>query len=447
MRKLKPLKTHLNEIFHNVGFRRYLDNTAWLFAERILRIVAGLFVGIWVARYLGPERFGIFSYTLAFVSLFGEVARLGLGSILVRNLVNHPEREEDYLSTAFWLQVIGALVMLGCMAITLQFSGNASRTNLYAYIIFAGVFFQPFEVVDFYFQSRVLSKYVSMCKMIQLGLSSVLKLCLIYIRADLVWFVLIVGIDQFSLAFALTLAYRQRKSGTFWGRLRLNTAKIILKDSWPMILSGFATLLLLRIDQIIIKEMLDTEAVGQYAAAAKLAEAWFFVPMIITSSLFPAIINAKKLSQKIYHRRLLKLYSLIAWVAIAIALVMTFLGDWLIITLYGTSYREASQSLVILAWAGVFVFLGNASKKWFLVENLQHLLLLRVCIGATSNVFLNFLLIPIYGIRGAATATLISYIIAYYLSYLSNRKLRALFIMTTQSFYPKHLFNDLGKAA
>ena len=85
LNKLKSLKDHQ-------GFMKYFKNTSWLFAEKILRMVVGLFVGIWVARYLDPEQFGLFSYAQSFVGLFTAFATLGLDGIVVRELVKDESR-------------------------------------------------------------------------------------------------------------------------------------------------------------------------------------------------------------------------------------------------------------------------------------------------------------------------------------------------------------------
>src|SRR4030067_2278792 len=171
-----PIKSALGRLALHQGFRRYLFTTSWMFGEQVLRIIAGLFVGIYVARYLGPEQFGVYSYALAFVALFGAIAKLGLDSIVVRDLVNHPQEREVYLGTAFWLKLIGAILTMGLLAIAGQFTGNDATTKLYIFIIASGMIFQSFEWVVFYFQSKVLAKYVSIAKLIQLALSSVLKL-------------------------------------------------------------------------------------------------------------------------------------------------------------------------------------------------------------------------------------------------------------------------------
>jgi O-antigen/teichoic acid export membrane protein len=191
----------------------------------------------------------------------------------------------------------------------------------------------------------------------------------------------------------------------------------------------------MKIDQVMIKEMMDNEAVGQYAAAVRISEAWYFIPMVISSSLFPAIISAKKQSEELYYKRLQHLYDFMVWTSVAIALPMTFLSNWVVRFLYGSQYDPAGNVLMIHIWAGLFVSLGVASGKWFLTENFQMLAFWRTFYGMIINVVLNFTLIPQYGIQGAAIATLISQAVAAYVSDLFNHKTKSVFFMKTKSLY------------
>jgi O-antigen/teichoic acid export membrane protein len=425
---LARLKHHLNSAKNHQGFRRYFANTSWMFAEQILRMVAGLLVGIWVARYLGPAQFGIFSYAIAFTALFGSIAKLGLDSIVVRDLVREPNQRDLYLGTAFWLKLIGSVVMLAVMALAVRLTSNDATTNLYIFIIGSGTLFQSFEVVDFYFQSKVLSKFVSICKFTQLFISSLLKLYLIFTGADLFWFVLVSLVDQITLALSLYLAYRYQKVGGFYRHFDLMTAKQLFRNSWQLIISGLVIMIYMRIDQIMIKEMLGEKEVGLYSAATRISEVWYFIPMLLTNSLFPSIVNAKKVSEELYYARLQRLYTLMVWAAIAIALPMTFLSGWLVTMLFGEAYRDAGPVLMIHIWAGVFVFLGVASGKWLINEGLQKYSAINTSVGAVANVLLNLLLIPKYGIYGAAIATVLSYSIAAYF-------MNILFQDTRKNFY------------
>lgn len=410
-----------------------------MFAERILRMVAGLLVGIWVARYLGPTQFGVFSYALAFTSLFCSVAKLGLDSIVIRDLVRDPTRRDRYMGTAFWLKLMGSIIMLAVMAMVIHLTSNNATTNLYIFIIASGTIFQSFEVVDFYFQSQVKSQFVSICKLLQLVLSSVLQIYLVMVGADLIYFVLVSLLDQIIFAFSLQLAYRHQRTGSFYFHFDIMLARYLVKNCWPLIFSGLVVMIYMRIDQIMIKEILGAEEVGLYSAALRLSEGWYFVPVIITNSLFPAVVRAKEISQELYHRRLQRLYTFLVWMAIAVAVPMTFLSDWLIVLLYGEAFKAAGQVLMVHVWAGVFVSMGVASGSWFTSENLQLYAFYRTLLGAIINIALNLVLIPTYGILGAAVATVIAQSMAAFFFDLSTRKTRMVFFMKLKTFYFSNL--------
>ena len=439
---IQNLTSKIQNLRQHNGFMKYFKNTSWLFGEKILRMVVGLFVGIWVARYLGPEQFGLFSYAQSFVGLFTAIATLGLDGIVVRELVKDESRRDELIGTAFYLKLIGAIAVLIVLAVAIQFTSNDHYTNVLVFIIASATIFQAFNVVDMYFQAKVLSKYVVYANVISLFVSSIVKIVLILTDAPLLAFAWATLFDSVVLACGFIYFFLKTNNKYTNTPITLTnltfkkeTAVSLLKDSWLMAIAGAAILIYMKIDQVMIMEMTDAEAVGQYAVAVRISELWYFIPMVIASSLFPAIISAKKQSEKLYYERLQKLYDLMVWMAIAIALPMTFLSDWVIAVLYGEQYNRAGTVLMIHIWAGVFVFLSVANDKWFYIENKAGLLTIKVIIGAVSNIILNYILIPKYGINGAAVATIISYSISVLWSDIVIKKMKILLVMKLRSIF------------
>jgi O-antigen/teichoic acid export membrane protein len=419
---IAKLNSLTNKVLTHQGFRRYFTNTSWLFAEQILRLVAGLFVGIWVARYLGPEQFGIFSYALAFASLFSGMAKLGLDGILVRELVNHPEQRDAYLGTAFWLRMIGSSLLMGITAIAVQFTNNDAVTKLYILIISAGLMLQGFEVIASYFQAIVQAKYVSICKLIQLVMSSLVKIYLVIAQAELLYFVSVSVFDAFALAIAYVIAYRRCHGHSYYRFFDENVARTFLKESWPLIFCSLAVMIYMRIDQVMVKEMLGERDAGYYAAAVRLSEVWLFVTVVITKSLYPAIVNAKRIDEILYYDRLKRLYRLLAAIAIIISTIVTLYSDDLIYYTYGTQFLSSELILKIYVWSTLFVFFNNAAWSWHISEGLQHIAAFRLSVGAILNICLNAFLIRLYGLQGAAFATVISYAFVGYFGNLMSKK-------------------------
>lgn len=390
------------------GFVRYFNNMSWLFGGRLIQIIASVLIGVWVTRYLGPENLGILSYSQSFTALFLAFSTLGLNSILARELVKNSNEKNTILGTAFILQTLGSVIVMTLLILALIISKNDSFTNKIIIILGSVTFLQSFGIIDVYFQSIVKSKTMVIVGTASLILSSSIKIILILSQAPLIDFVYVIVLDSITIAIGQVYFYQKNKQSIKTWNFSFIKAKELLKDSWPLILSGIIVSIYMKIDQVMLKEMIDNEAVGQYAAAARLSESWYFIPSIITSSLFPAIVNAKKNNEILYYDRLQKLFNLMVYLSLSIALPMTFLSDWLVELLYGKEFYLSGEVLSIHIWAGIFVFLGVSRGGWIINENLQRFSSLYLGIGMIANIILNFILIPRSGPVGAAIATLIS---------------------------------------
>ena len=194
-----------------------------------------------------------------------------------------------------------------------------------------------------------------------------------------------------------------------------------------------AIMVYMKIDQIMLGQMLGDEAVGIYSAAVRISEVWYFIPMMIVASVFPAILEAKKRDDGQYIQPLQRLYDLMVWLSVAIALPMTFVSTPIVVALFGPNYAESGPVLAIHIWASVFVFLGVASSQWFIAENRQILSFQRTLLGAIVNVILNLILIPYFGPIGAAVATVVAYAIAAFLADLLQKETRQMFAMKLSS--------------
>jgi O-antigen/teichoic acid export membrane protein len=434
IRKIKLLKGE-------EGFMKYFKNTSWLFAEKVLRMIMAFFVGVWVIRYLGPEQFGLFSYAQSIVGIFAMLSTLGLDSIVTRELAKKIEEKNNIIGTAIALKMAGAVLSLVILAGFVSLTSSDLYVNVLIFIIASAMIFQTLNVIDFFFQAKVLSKYVALVNSISLLISSVIKVFLILNEAPLIAFGLVVLFDSFVLAVGFIYIYIKKNSLQDVYILRFNKAIAInlLRDSWPMILNGVAVSIYMKIDQIMIKEILDVEAVGQYAAAVRLSEVWHFIPVIVTASIFPAIISSKERDKELYYLRLQRLYSLMVWSAIIIAIPITFLSDWLVALLYGNQYTQTAGVLMIHIWIGIFAFVGIAFGKYLIAENLTKKHLYKSLFGMVLNVGFNYFLIPKYGINGAAIGTLIGLISANYIYDIFDKKLHHQLKMKIKAFSPIYI--------
>lgn len=406
--------------------QRYVFNSSWMLAEQLLRILAGVFVGIYIARYLGPEKFGVLSYVLTLAAFILAIARLGMDAVLVRELVDVRDKKDRLMGTAFWLMTLAALACYLVTGLWIWHIDEMGYIKIYAWIISASVFFTSFLVVDYFFQSQLKSKYSAICKAITLALMSMVKLGLIFAGAELFWFVLAALLDHVLLAVSLLFALYKVHGFGFLKSFSWSDAVPMLKSAWPMVLTAVAALVYMRIDQIMIRNMLTLHDVGIYSAAVKIYESWIILPYVITISLLPAIVKFKQGDEGVYRRRLVLLFRLLIWGSVAAAAVVSLIGEYLMVVAFGEAYRESAPVVSIVMWTAVFASIGSVSARYFNVERMEKKIALRTALAALLNVGLNFVLIPMYGIKGAAIATLACTFFAYYLMDWFDRDLRDL---------------------
>lgn len=395
------------------NLQKVIGNTGWLFADKILRMGVGLLVGVWVARYLGTEQFGQLNYAIAFVGIFGAIAGMGLNGIVVRDIVRGHDDINTTLGTAFVLQVIGSMFSIALIIGAITFlHPDDTLTNSLVAILGISLVFKSTDVVKYWFESQVRSRYVVWIENGVFVIISGVKIYLILQQSSLIAFVWITLVEALLVAVGLLGIYSKKGGHLSAWKPSLVRAKSLLSDCWPLIFSSLAVMIYLRIDQIMLAEMVGDHAVGIYAAAVRISEVWYFIPMSIAASILPSIIKAKQTTEAFYEEQLQKLYDLMVALALAIAIPMTFLSNLVVAALYGRAYLGAGTVLSINIWAGVFVFLGTACGVYTNIENLPRYSFFQTLLGMLVNITLNLVMIPLWGVNGAALATVISYAIA-----------------------------------
>lgn len=387
-----------------------IDNLAWLFVDNIVRMAVGLFVGVWIARYLGPVQFGQYSYALAFITIFSMVGALAADANVIRDVVREPSARGEILGTATFLKFLGGLMGAAlCTGTIIVLRPEDAVAKWLVIILAAGIMFQAMETIALWFQSQVQSKYTVWAKNIAFIIMASVKVALILLNAPIVAFAWAGLAEALLSMLALIVVYHVSGQRISTWMLDLPRAKVLLRESWPLLISALTAVLYLRMDVVMLGEMHSEAAVGIYGAATRISEAWYFIPMALVASLQPSIIQAKEHSEELFQARLRNVYNLMSALSISVATVVTLFADKLVVLLFGQSYEAAGAVLVVHVWAAVAVSLGAASSQYLIVENLQKISMYRTTIGLMCNLGLNLLLIPKYGALGAAVATLVSY--------------------------------------
>lgn len=418
--------------------KKYIVNTSWILIEKLSRIISGILVGILVARYLGPEQFGMISYALSVVAIFTVFSSLGMDSIIVRELITRNENKNEILGTSFYLRLIGAIAVVAVATFYSSIRDDAQNTYI-VFLVSLSVVLQAFTVVDFYFQSQVLGKYTAINQVITLVLSSIVKLLLIYFNKPVEYFASMVILEA-----SLTLINQfwfYNKSGQQLNKWKFSwlEAKVLLGHSWPIIVSGFVMMVYQKMDQILIKRFLDLNSLGNYAAAVRISEASFFIPMAVCAAILPGIINNRN-NKELQYKRLTQLYSLMIWGALTLCIGGYFLGDYVITFLYKEKYNLAPEVFKILIFNLIPVFYGTAWGMWMVAENKQRYLIFFQFLSMGIALFLNLKLIPIYGVEGAAYSLIITQFVGIF-SALTFYKPALSWVLFIKSLNPKNLFD------
>lgn len=385
----------------------------WLFFDKFVRMGSGLFVGAWIARYLGPEQFGLLNFSIAFAALFGIAATLGLDGIVVRELVKDPSRRNEILGSAFVLKLVGGgITLLSTLLVVRAMQGPNILILWLVGLASTAYVFQSLNVIDFFFQSEVRSKYTVYASNIAFGLMTLVKILLVLMRAPLLAFAWATLGEAFFTAIFLILAYKHYHQEIRAWIYDRETAWGLMAESWPLLLASVAVMLYMRLDVVMLQQMVGDREVGIYAAATRISEVWYFLPTVIVSSVSPSIINSHASSPSLYTERMRRLYFVMTWSAVGLSLPISLLSGWIVKLLYGHRFAAAGPVLAVHLWASVAVFLGVASTQHLLVENLQRISFYRTLIGVACNILLNLILIPKLGAMGAAIATVVSYFFA-----------------------------------
>ena len=305
-------------------------------------------------------------------------------------------------------------------------------------IIAASIIVQAFIAIEFWFESQMQWKYTVYGKTSAFLLVNVIKIGLILLEAPLIAFAWVALAEAVLGSIGLLVVYRLRGFSIKAWLFRLPLAKSLLRDSWPLVFSTMLAMIYLRIDQIMIGNMIGSEELGVYSVAVRIAEAWYFIPMVISSSVFPAIVKTEAYSEQLFYSQMQKLYNWMAFLAYGVALPVSYFAEEIIHLLFSSAYASAAPLLAVLIWAGMFTSLGAARNVFIVSKNWTRVNLVSIALGTVLNVLLNYMLIPHYGAMGAVAATFISYWFALHGTCFLLKPLRKTgWMMTRAMIFPK----------
>ena len=413
--------------------RAAASNFGWLVSEKIARLVLNVGVGFWVARYLGPERFGELAYAIAAVGLFSLGAELGLDAVVRRELIRRPADTARLLAAAAALRLLGGVAMYAIVVGGGALAGSVAPAPALRVVVGLTLFQPALWVADLAFQARLASRFSVAAQLAALSAGAALRVALIVTHAPLVGFAWALAAE--TLVAGAALAGLARREGLRWslGDFRWVDARRLLAEAWPLLGSGLAVIIYMRIDALMLRPLAGEREVGIYAAATRFTEVWYFLPVAMASSLLPALLRARERSAEDYTRRLQRSYDLYAGVAFALAAPVALAAPRLVRLAYGPAYAAAGAVCAVHVWSSVFVFLGVARSQFLVNEGHTRFYLAATLAGLAVNVALNRVLIPTHGAWGAAVATLAGQAVAAWMSSFCFAPVRATAWMQTRA--------------
>lgn len=382
-------------------------NAAWIIGCKIMQSLINLLIGLLTARYLGPSNYGIITYVASIVAFAMPIMQLGLKQTLVKEFVQAPDREGEILGTALVINIISSIFcMLGSVAFVLVADAGEKQTILVCALYSLTLLFQATEMTQYWFQSKLLSKYPSIATLCAYIVVAVYKLYLLITQKSVVWFALSNVLDYFLISLILMVIYRKvggQRLGIDWklGRQMLSRSKYY-------IIPSLMVMIFQHTDRIMIKMMIGEAETGMYSAAITCIGISGFVFAAVIDSARPIILEMKTKDQALYETRVTQLYSIITCMSMAQSVGMTLLAKPLVWLLYGQEYAKAASILSVAVWYITFGYYGSVRNIWILAEEKQKYLTGINVAGATANVILNFCLIPAMGAIGAAVASLVT---------------------------------------
>lgn len=385
-------------------------NAGWMIAGKLIQMVISLFVGVITARYLGPNNYGLINYAGAYTAFFTSICTLGTNAILLKELVQNPEREGELLGSNLLMRGIASAMSAICIvAVVSLVDAGEKITILVTALCSLGLIFHIFDIYRIWFQAKLKSKYSAAITLIAYVVTAAYRIILLILKKSVVWFAFATSVDYICVAVLYIVCYY--RNGGKKLSISLAAGKDMAKQGYHFILSGMMVAVYGQTDKLMLKQMLGETEVGYYATATALCTMWCFVLSAIIESFHPSIIATYKTDKMQFDQRNKQLYAIVFYLSVFVSLCFCLFGDFAINLLYGKEFAPAVKPMRVATWYTAFSYLGVARNAWLVCEGKQRYLKYIYLAAAICNVLLNIPLISVWGATGAAVASLITQVL------------------------------------
>lgn len=390
---------------------KFFNNLSWTLIAKCFQLCAQLLIGMFVARYLGSDLKGTLDYTAAFVTFGSSVVGLGLSGVIVNELCTSKNSDAKVLGSLMRLQfIVSILTFIITIAVISLLNLGDLKLIIIGVIQSISLIFNVYTTLSYWFQARDMMKEASIIQLISQFIVIVYKVAIILLKCDVIFFAFSVTLEAMSTAIIYYYVYRKYDKEKF--SYDKNLVKYVMKQAMPFLVADVMIFLYQCMDKMMIGSMLDKSSVGCYSAATTIANMWSLIPASFLNVIRPKVMDAHCRDEALYKKRLTEMFTGLIYSALPFSILMSFVGKYVLLILYGEDFIAGVSALSIVVWYCAFSYIGGGRSVYLICENKNKYVQIFCMWGAVSNAILNFILIPRYGINGAAIATLLTQIIS-----------------------------------
>jgi polysaccharide transporter, PST family len=400
---------------------RASSNVSWLLIDSISRSAVVFIVGVLIARHLGPSELGKYAFVMAILMLFQSISSLGINEPLIKKIAQNGDRGGLINAATFIYALSGLMSFFLFLLVALGLRDKFEELVIYAMLMGSTLLLKPFDIVKVYNESQVLSKFTVYAQLTGASLISLIRVFLIYLGVETFYFVVAFLIEMVLIS--IFLCFYSRRNFDFYipWRTDFNLVVNLIKDGFPLLLSGIAIMINMRVDQIMLGFLTDSRDVGLYSVAVKFSEIPILMITVVLSTFFPILARSYKYDRGQFNRELSILSGLTFWFTVGLIGVVIFISGFLVNSLLGSEYSQSINVIKIYVFSCIAVAIGVVWTKWIILEGRAYLSAYAQGIAAVLNIFCNSVFIPKYGIEGAALATVFAYSVSVFISLFFHR--------------------------
>lgn len=416
--------------------KQVIKNAKWIIFCKIVQSLIQLVIGMLSARYLGPSNYGLINYAASIVAFALPITQLGFEAIMVYELVENPDREGEIIGTCLILNIISSILCIFGVAAFATIANHGDGFTILVCVLYSlSLFFAAIEMIQYWYQYKLFSKYSSVVMLVAYSVVSVYKIFLLATEKSVLWFAVSHSIEYAIIGFSLLILYFSKGGQRF--SFSLERAKKMFSKGKHYILASMMVVIIQNTDRIMLTAIIGKAENGYYSAAITCATVLQFVFVAIVDSFRPYILSEKKRDEYAYEASLKKLYSVEIYLSVIQSVAFVLFARIIILVLYGSDYASAVSVLRILAVYFIFSVMGLVRNVWILAEEKQKYLWIINGSGALLNIILNSFMIPLWHANGAALASLISQLFANFILGFIIKPLRKNNSLIIQSLNPR----------